>query len=59
LKAYNEAAFFTALRTGVRPGGTKLKDPMPVEWTKEMTDDEIRAVWLYLKTVPPKEFGSR
>ena len=59
LKAYDEAAFFTALRTGVRPGGTKIKDPMPIAWTKDMTDDEIRAVWAYLKTVPPREFGSR
>jgi hypothetical protein len=32
---------------------------MPFRWTNEMTDDEIRAVWAYLKTVPPREFGSR
>ena len=59
LKAYDEAAFFTALRTGVRPGGAKINDAMPWRWTREMTDDEIRAVWLYLKTVPPREFGAR
>jgi cytochrome c553 len=59
LKAYDEAAFFTALRTGVRPGGTKINDAMPWVWTREMTDDEIRAVWAYLKTVPPREFGAR
>lgn len=59
LVAYDEASFITALRTGVRPGGTKIKPPMPVEWTRYMTDDEIRAVWLYLRTVPPREFGAR
>ena len=59
LKAYDEAAFFTALRTGVRPGGSKINEAMPWRRTKEMTDDEIRAVWLYLKTVPPREFGAR
>ncbi len=59
LKAYDEAAFFTALRTGVRPGGSKIDEAMPWKWTREMTDDEIRAVWLYLKTVPPREFGAR
>lgn len=59
LKDYDEAAFFTALRTGVRPGGTQIKPAMPWKWTKEMTDDEIRAVWLYLKTVPPRELGAR
>jgi cytochrome c553 len=59
LKAYDEAAFFTALRTGVRPGGSKINSAMPWVWAREMTDDEIRAVWLYLKTVPPRELGAR
>jgi len=59
LKAYDEAAFFTALRTGIRPGGSKINEAMPWRRTKEMTDDEIRAVWLFLKTVPPREFGAR
>ncbi len=59
LTAYDQESFATLLRTGVRPGGTKIRDPMPIEWTKEMTDDEIRAVWLYLRTVPAKQFGGR
>jgi mono/diheme cytochrome c family protein len=59
LTAYDHASFSTLLHTGVRPGGTKVKDPMPIEWTKEMTDDEITALWLYLRTVPPKQFGGR
>lgn len=57
LKGYDEVSFMNTLRTGKRPDGSKIKDPMPIEWTKEMTDDEIRAVWLYLKTVPAKEYG--
>jgi mono/diheme cytochrome c family protein len=59
LTAYDHASFTTLLRTGVRPGGTTIKDPMPIAWTKEMTDDEITAVWLYLRTVPSREFGGR
>ena len=59
LQAYDEAAFITAMRTGVRPGGTQIRPPMPWRWTSEMTDDETRAVWAYLKTVPPREFGAR
>jgi cytochrome c553 len=59
LKAYDEAAFFTALRTGVRPGGTKLNDVMPWAWTREMTDNEIKAVWMYLNALPPRELGAR
>ena len=56
---FTSTAYFTALRTGVRPGGTKINPAMPWAWTREMTDDEIRAVWLYLKTVPARVFGAR
>jgi cytochrome c553 len=59
LKKYDLASFTKALRTGVRPDGSTLNSVMPFEWTKEMTDDEISAMWLYLKTVPPREFGAR
>lgn len=59
LTAYDQASFTTLLRTGARPGGTKVRAPMPIEWTKEMSDDEITGVWLYLRTVSPKNFGGR
>ena len=48
-----------ALREGRRPDGTAIKPFMPVKFTKLMTDDEIRAVWRYLQTVPPRDFGAR
>jgi cytochrome c553 len=56
---YTEEGFFTALRTGKRPDGTTINPVMPYKFTKDMTDDEIRAVWLYLQTVTPREFGAR
>lgn len=56
---YTEQGFFTALRTGVRPDGTAINPAMPYKFTKDMTDDEIRALWLYLQTVTPREFGAR
>ena len=56
---YTEADFFRAMREGKRPSGAAINPPMPIRWTKQMTDDEIRALWLYLKTVPPKEYGRR
>jgi mono/diheme cytochrome c family protein len=58
LKAYDEAAFFRALREGKRPGGTTINPVMPWKLTREMNDVEIRAVWNYLQTVPPKPFGN-
>ena len=57
--AWSEADFFRALREGKRPAGTPIDSIMPWKRTARMTDDEIRAVWLYLKTVPPRQYGSR
>ena len=59
LGRYTEADFFRALRDGVRPGGAPIAEAMPVKYTTLMTDDEIRALWAYLQTVPPREFGAR
>jgi len=56
---YSEEDFFRALREGKRPGSVPIDSLMPVRFTKNMTDDEIRAVYLFLKTVPPKAFGNR
>lgn len=56
---YKEADFFRALREGKRPNGTAIDPFMPVNATKLMTDDDIRAVYAYLKTVPAKPFGGR
>jgi cytochrome c553 len=52
LGKWSEADFFAALRTGKRPDGSNIDPSMPWALTSQMTDDEIRAVWLYLKTVP-------
>jgi cytochrome c553 len=56
---YTEEDFFRAMREGKRPSGAAINLPMPIRWTKLMTDDEIRALWMYLKSVPSKEYGGR
>jgi mono/diheme cytochrome c family protein len=56
---WTEADFFRALREGRRPVGAPIDSIMPWKRTAMMTDDEIRAVWLYLKSVPPRQFGMR
>jgi len=53
--AWTEEQFVTALRTGVRPDGSKIKPPMPIEATKLMVDDEVRATYKYLRTVAAKQ----
>jgi mono/diheme cytochrome c family protein len=49
---WTEADFTRALRVGVRKDGTKIDPFMPWAFTTQMTDDEIHATWLYLKTLP-------
>ncbi len=49
LGKWSEADFRTLLRTGLRPDGSAIDPFMPWRWTREMTDEEITAVWLYLK----------
>jgi mono/diheme cytochrome c family protein len=56
---YSEANFTNILRTGKRPDGSMVDSIMPYRLTKEMSDLELKALYAYLKTVPPKEFGNR
>ena len=54
---WSEADFMKALRTGVRPDGRILSAVMPWPYTKFLTDDEIRAMWMYLQSLPPRQAG--
>jgi len=51
---WTEADFFAAMRTGKRPDGSAIRAPMPWASTGRMTDDELRAVWMYIRSVPTK-----
>ena len=50
---WSEADFTRAIRTGTRPDGTRISEAMPWKSMARHTDDELHAIWLYLKTVPP------
>ncbi len=54
LGSWTEKDFFQALRRGMRPDGSVI-DPEKMPWVRSgrMTDDEIRAVWMYVKSLPP------
>lgn len=52
LGSWSEKDFITTLRTGVNPGEHHLTDFMPWKYFGEMTDEELRAVWLYLRSLP-------
>jgi cytochrome c553 len=49
---WSEADFVKAMRTGVTPSGEKLKPFMPWPKLQRMTDDDLHAIYAYLRTVP-------
>jgi mono/diheme cytochrome c family protein len=59
LRDWTEADFFRALREGKRKDGTDIKIQMPWQQFGKMSDVELKAVWAYLRTVPPLPKGSR
>lgn len=50
---WSEADFIRTLRTGTTPAGRAL-DPDEMPWRRfgKMTDDELRAIWLFVKAQP-------
>ncbi len=52
--ALSEDNFIRAMRTGKHLGGGRdILPPMPWNWLGTMTDDDLKAVYAYLRTVPP------
>ena len=49
---WSEEDFVKAMRTGVTPNGGKLHPFMPWPKLKRMTDDDLHAIYAYLRTVP-------
>lgn len=61
LAEWTLSEFQTALRTGRRPDGREI-DVRFMPWRSMhsyMTDTELAALWAYLGTVEPREFGNR
>ena len=52
---WSEGGFIEAMRTGVTPGGRELDEEfMPWDRFANMTDDDIKAVWLFLASLEPR-----
>ena len=54
LRGWSDADIVKALREGVTPSGRQLNPFMPWKATAQMTDDELKAVILYVRSVPAK-----
>jgi mono/diheme cytochrome c family protein len=50
---WTEADFLGTIRTGDDPQGHTLNDFMPWRQLRRMSDDDLRAIYVYLRTVPP------
>lgn len=57
LGSWTEADFNKAIREGVRPDGRVLSAMMPWPYAKKMSDDEMRALWMYIRSLPAKKMG--
>lgn len=60
LNGWTEEQFVQTLRTGVAPDGQRL-DPEQMPWNdiQEMTDEQLRAIWLFLRSLPAIETEHR
>ena len=54
---WTEEQFITTMRTGIKPDGHPLNEFMPWKYFGQMTDAELKAVWLYLQSLPALEQG--
>jgi hypothetical protein len=55
---WTEADFIAALRTQKKPDGVTLSPVMPKVFGA-MNDTELKAIWMYLRTLPPVATGQR
>jgi mono/diheme cytochrome c family protein len=51
LASWDQADFFRAMREGRRPDGSEISEFMPWPVMKQMKDEELNAIWLYLQSV--------
>jgi len=54
LSSWTDLDFIETLRRGINPKEHKLSEYMPWKDLSHMTDDELKAIWLYLQSLPAK-----
>jgi cytochrome c553 len=52
--AWSEDAFLKAMKTGKHIGtGRDILPPMPWQMYSKLSDDDLKAIWAYLQSIPP------
>jgi mono/diheme cytochrome c family protein len=59
LPGWGEEGFIKIIRTGENHGRKINPSYMPWKSYRHMSDDELRAVYTYLMSLPPRDFGNR
>jgi mono/diheme cytochrome c family protein len=59
LPAWGEKGFIDIIHNGEKHGRRINSNYMPWKSYRHMTDNELRAVYKYLMSLPPKDFGNR
>jgi mono/diheme cytochrome c family protein len=57
--SWSESDFERALRHGVTPDGRAIDTFMPWPVFARLTDEEVRALWLYVRSMPARPFGNK
>jgi mono/diheme cytochrome c family protein len=57
-KSWNEGDFVRLMRTGRRPDSVPVNVAMPWKSAGRMTDEELHAVWSYLRALPGRPTGA-
>jgi mono/diheme cytochrome c family protein len=50
---YTDAQLVRAIREGVRPDGRLIGPPMPIEFYRHLSDDDVGSIVMFLKAQPP------
>ncbi|SPH17596.1 Alcohol dehydrogenase cytochrome c subunit [Defluviimonas aquaemixtae] len=53
LAGYSDDELATMITKGMRPDGSQMMPPMPYPFLAKMTEDDLAAIILYLRTLPP------
>jgi len=51
---WTEELFIKALKSGKHLGTSRdILPPMPWNWYSQLSDEDLKAIWAYLRTIPP------
>ena len=59
LKDWSDAEIARAIREGKSRDGSALRPPMAFDWYKNISDEDMKALIAYLRSLKPLPFGGQ